>query len=73
MATKKKAAKHPTPRKRIDITIDIGSFPATKAELARLKEFVNNQVLTWAKYDTEAATSAMVISREGPRPGPIDD
>ena len=71
MATKKQAAKRPTPPGEIKITIDIGTFEASPAELFRLKEFVNNQVLTWAKYDTKAGTSPLVISREGPTPGPV--
>jgi hypothetical protein len=69
-ATKKKAAKRATARKEIEILIDIGSFEASPAELFRLKEFVNNTVLTWAKYDTRCAASPLVISREGPHPGP---
>jgi hypothetical protein len=67
-ATKKKAAKRLTPREEISITIDIGTFEASPEELFRLKEFVNNQVLTWAKYDTKCAKSPLVISREGPTP-----
>jgi hypothetical protein len=67
MATKKKAAKKPAAGE-INITIDIGTFEASPAELFRLKEFVNNQVLTWAKYDTKCARSPLVISREGPTP-----
>jgi hypothetical protein len=70
MATKKKAAKKPAARKRINITIDMGTFEASPAELARLKEFVNNQVLTWAKYDTKCATAALVTSREAATPAP---
>jgi len=72
MATKKKAAKRPTARKEIDIMIDIGTFEASPAELFRLKEFVNNTVLTWAKYDTKCGASPLVVSREGPTPGPPD-
>ena len=67
-AAKKKAAKNPTAGEEIKITIDIGTFEASPAELFRLKEFVNNQVLTWAKYDTKCARSPLVISREGPKP-----
>jgi hypothetical protein len=74
MATKKKAAaKRATARKEIEITIDIGTFDASPEELFRLKEFVNNTVLTWAKYDTRCAGSPLVISREGPHPGPTND
>ena len=73
MATKKKAAKRPVARKEIKISIDMGTFQASPAELARLKEFVNNQVLTWAKYDTVAATNALVLSRESPPPGGLDE
>jgi hypothetical protein len=68
MATKKKAAKPGTARKEIEILIDIGTFDASPEELFRLKEFVNNVVLTWAKYDTKCAKSPLVISREGPTP-----
>jgi hypothetical protein len=68
MATKKKAAKSSTARKEIEITIDMGTFEASPEELSRLKEFVNNTVLTWAKYDTKCAKSPLVISREGPTP-----
>ena len=66
--TRKKAAKGSTAANEIKITIDIGTFEASPAELFRLKEFVNNQVLTWAKYDTRCAMSPLVISREGPTP-----
>jgi hypothetical protein len=72
MATRKNAAKRPTSRKKITIQIDLGSFEATPEELFRLKEFVNNQVLTWAKYDTKAATDCLVTSREGATPSPED-
>jgi hypothetical protein len=72
MATKKKAAKRPTGAGKISVSIDIGTFQATPAELFRLKEFVNNQVLTWAKYDTAAGTSTLVLSRESPPPGGPD-
>jgi hypothetical protein len=68
MATKKKAVKKPALGGEINITIDIGTFEASPAELFRLKEFVNNQVLTWAKYDTKCAKSPLVVSREGPTP-----
>ena len=70
MATEKKAPKRRAARKKIQVTIDIGTFEASPAELFRLKEFVNNQILTWAKYDTKAAMSPLVSSREGPTPGP---
>jgi hypothetical protein len=72
MATKKKAAKkavkRATKQKKIDILIDMGTFKASQAELDRLKELVDNTVLTWAKYDTRCAESPLVVSREGPTP-----
>jgi hypothetical protein len=68
MATRKKTAEGATTRNEIDILIDLGTFEASPAELFRLKEFVNNIVLTWAKYDTKCAKSPLVISREGPHP-----
>jgi hypothetical protein len=67
MATKKKPAKRPA-TKKIEIMIDLGSVRATPEEIARLKAFVNNEVVTWAKYDTEAKTAAIVTSREGAIP-----
>ena len=69
MATKKKApVKRAKAQKEIDILIEIGTFKATQAELDRLKDLVNNTVLTWAKYDTKCAESPLVVSREGPHP-----
>jgi hypothetical protein len=68
MATNDKAKEPATAPEEIKITIDIGTFQASPEELFRLKEFVNNQVLTWAKYDTKCAKSPLVISREGPTP-----
>ncbi len=63
---RKKAAKRPTAREEIKITIDIGTFEASPAELFRLKEFVNNQVLTWAKYDTKCAVVAPGVEPRRP-------
>jgi hypothetical protein len=77
MARKRAAPKKraPTPTS-VKVDIDLGPVKATPAQIARLKAYVGNQLLTWIKADLKEDNSPPIVCEEfhkPPRPGPGDE
>ena len=75
MARKSEAPKKKkTPaRKGIKLEMDLGPIKATPEQIARLKAYLGNQVVTWVTADLKGKSSPPIVFEEFPRPLPPGD
>lgn len=73
MARKRETRKKAPARKGIKVEIDLGPVKATPQQIARLKAYVGNHLLTWVKADLKGKTSPPIVCEEFRRPAGGDD
>jgi hypothetical protein len=53
---------------KVEIHIDLGPVKAKPEQIARLKHYLENQILTWVKFDLGSETVPTILSDEFRRP-----
>lgn len=72
--TKAAPKKRPVASKGVRIAIDLGPLAkATKAQRRRLKELLENHVVTWVRSDLKSDFVPPIASHEFMRPPDCDD